>query len=150
MIVELFRGLLRLRIAAPLAVFEERIPIEGGLRRLKEALVKREEREKEAIQKFLSRVKRDPELYGILRFYGLTETSVREIIGILMKAAVPSNGIAVPFVLEMCAHLLSTPRRSEVSADTCAEIWQAYRSPAFINGEQRERFVRIFGPAAIQ
>ena len=151
MIFRLFRGVLRLRITAPLAVFDEPIPMSDGWKHLKEFLIKQEEREKEAIQEFLSRVKRDSELYGILRFYGVSELQLREILRLLQQSAVPGrDGIAVPFVLEMCAHVLSTSSRSEVSDITHVLIWRAYRSPGFIDAEQRERFVTIFGALAVR
>jgi hypothetical protein len=143
MLSQLLRGLRRLRITAPLAVFDKgRPPTEAELDHLQQYLRERDQRERQAIREFLTRVKRDRELDGILRFYGVGEEQVNGIISLLCNSAVPvQDGFGVPFVLEACAYRLS---HNELSGDTHFVIWSAYKSADFIDDAQRQRFREIF------
>ena len=139
-----------MRIRAPLAVFDEPTSDNLLVRRAdlwRQFLLVRQAQERAAIQKFLERVRADRELYGILKYYGgPTEEQVGQVIALLNECGLcPSWAIAVPFVLEMCAHLLSTSGGTDISDNTRALIWRIYRSPGFIDRQQQERFARIFG-----
>lgn len=143
---------MRFYITAPLTVFSEGLPTIKGTGDLKKYLLKQAEREKKAIPTFIKRARRDPELHCILHFYALDqdENKFREVISLLNQSCLDArDGFAVPFILEFCAHFVSTAHRSELDEETKILIQilikKTYNSPRFIDEEQRQRFIRIFG-----
>ena len=141
----LFNWIFRGYIAAPLGIFEENLPFGKGDLVLLKYIQMRNGRETEAIQKFLTRVRRDHELYDIFRHYDLTEEKIREIIQLLPECGLSYKEITLPFVVEMCAYALLKSTGSEVSDDIRHKIFWAYQSPGFADEEQRGRFAKIFG-----
>ena len=143
------RGFLRSRMTASLAVFEESYLTDP--KRLVAYVKERDERETKAIRDFLRSARSDPEINGILSFYGASDLQIREVIALLIESALsPRDAIAVPFVLELCLYALAESNRQEMGEATRNEVWRAYKTCRFVNAEQRTRFESIFGTAAVR